>query len=161
MKKTILGLALLVVVGLAMVPSAKPAHGSPAPQNVVLILTDDQRWDSIKYMPNVESLLADQGVSFANAFDNNPLCWPTRATIMTGLTSGHNGVWGNRNGKDGGFHGFLKNGDENRQLFGWVHDAGYRTALIGKFLNGYDLADLNWTMPGVDDWQAFHAAVLS
>ena len=162
MKKMILGLVLAVVVSLgAMVSPAKPAHSSPVPQNVVLILTDDQRWDSLKYMPNVESLLADHGVSFANAFDNNPLCCPTRSTIMTGLTSGHNGVWGNINGNDGGFAGFLANGDENRQIFGWMHDAGYRTALIGKFLNGYKLPNLNWTMPGVDDWQAFLLESLS
>ena len=146
---------LLVAVAAGLVPA--PARSLALPQNIVLILTDDQRWDSLQYMPKVESLLVAHGVTFANAFDNNPVCCPTRTTIMTGLTSGHNGVWGNRD--DGGFDGFVANGDENRQVFGWLHADGYQTALIGKFLNGYrgggPGSDIAWTMPGVDDWQAF------
>jgi arylsulfatase A-like enzyme len=120
----------------------------------VLILTDDQRWDTLQYMPNVQSLLEAHGVTFANAFDNNPLCCPTRATIMTGLTSGHNGVWWNR-GLHGGFDSFVRNGDQNRQIFLWLHAAGYRTGFIGKFLTNYRMDDLSWSMPGVDDWQPF------
>jgi N-acetylglucosamine-6-sulfatase len=125
------------------------------PQNIVLILTDDQRWDSLQYMPNVESLLVSHGVTFANAFDNNPLCCPTRSTILTGLTSGHNGVWSNSGATDGGFTGFVHNGDQNRQIFGWLHDANYQTALFGKFLNGYDPATVSWVLPGADAWHAF------
>jgi arylsulfatase A-like enzyme len=129
------------------------------PQNVVLILTDDQRWDSLQYMPNVESLLADQGVAYTNAFDNNPLCCPARATIMTGLTSGHNGVWFNANGHIGGFTAFHDTGDDQNTVFRWLHDAGYETALIGKLLNGYSpLAGnppISYRMPGVDEWDAF------
>src|SRR5439155_1710980 len=125
------------------------------PQNIVLILTDDQRWDSLQYMPNVESLLVSHGVTFANAFDNTPLCCPTRSTILTGLTSGHNGVWSNSGTTDGGFTGFVHNGDQNRQIFGWLHDAGYQTALFGKFLNGYNPATVSWVLPGADQWHAF------
>jgi arylsulfatase A-like enzyme len=142
-----------------------PARALPAPSNIVLILTDDQRWGTVQYMPNVESLLVAHGVTFTNAFDNNPLCCPTRSTIMTGLTSGHNGVWTNVPGKgssgppSGGFPAFLANGDENHQIFGWLHNAGYQTALIGKFLNFYDggvgkSSDVSWVLPGVDDWYA-------
>jgi N-acetylglucosamine-6-sulfatase len=131
------------------------------PQNIVLILTDDQRSDSLEYMPNVESMLVQHGVTFTNAFDNNPLCCPTRTSIMTGLTSGHNGIWSNKNGSTGGFRGFLANKDQDRQIFDWLHDAGYSTALIGKFLNGYHLKNHSWTMPGVDDWQAFLLEALS
>ena len=137
----------------------RSAHAQPQPANIVLILTDDQRWDSLEYMPNVESLLAAHGVTFSNAFDNDPLCCPTRSTIMTGLTSGHNGVWNNgtarpRPDPSGGFAAFVDNGDENRQIFGWLHADGYQTALIGKFLNGYNPPAASWVMPGVDDWHA-------
>ena len=39
----------------------------------------------------------------------------------------------------------------------WMHDAGYRTGLIGKFLNGYSYpdGDAAWVLPGVDEWDAF------
>jgi len=154
-----MALALIATVGLFAAPP-RAARGSTTPQNVVLILTDDQRWDSLQYMPNVESLLVAHGVTFTNAFDNNPLCCPTRATIMTGLTSGHNNVWNNKNSPDGGFQGFVDNGDQNHQIFGWLHGAGYTTALVGKFLNFYlggtgKHSDVKWIMPGADDWQAF------
>jgi arylsulfatase A-like enzyme len=124
-------------------------------QNVVLILTDDQRFDTLQYMPNVQSLLVAHGLTFTNAFDNNPLCCPSRTTMMTGLTSGHSGVWWNENGPNGGYRAFVANGDQNRTTFGWLHDAGYRTGLVGKFLNGYPLAKRSWILPGVDDWQPF------
>ena len=153
--------AFLACASVVIGPSAVPpvAHAAEQPTNIVLILTDDQRWDSLEYMPNVESLLAAHGVTFSNAFDNDPLCCPTRSTIMTGLTSGHNGVWNNgtaRPGPDpiGGFAAFVANGDENRQIFGWLHADGYQTALIGKFLNGYNPPEASWVMPGVDDWHA-------
>jgi len=126
-----------------------------APQNVVLILTDDQRFDTLRYMPNVESLLVAHGLRFTNAFDNNPLCCPSRTTMMTGLTSGHSGVWWNKNGPNGGYKAFVANGDQHRTIFGWLHAAGYHTSLVGKFLNGYPISKASWILPGVDDWQPF------
>jgi arylsulfatase A-like enzyme len=146
---------LIAVTASMLAAAGHRVRADPPPQNIVLILTDDQRWDAVQYMPQVESLLVAHGVSFVNAFDNNPLCCPARTTIMTGLTSGHNGVWGNDNGAHSGFAGFLANGDQDRQLFGWFHDAGYRTALVGKFLNGYLVPDVSWVLPGVDEWQVF------
>jgi N-acetylglucosamine-6-sulfatase len=120
-------------------------------QNIVLILSDDQRYDSLQYMPNVESDLVSHGVTFTNAFDNNPLCCPSRTSIMTGQTSGHNGVWFN-GGSSGGFSAFKPHA--NQTIFTWLHGAGYRTAMIGKFLNGYQISDVPWTAPGVDEWDA-------
>jgi len=159
----VLGAAILVALVSALAvagpgPAPKVAHALTR-QNIVLILTDDQRWDSLQYMPNVESLLVGRGVTFANAFDNDPLCCPTRSTILTGLTSGHNGVWNNGSDKggpdsSGGFSAFVNNGDQSRQIFGWLHGAGYQTALIGKFLNGYNPPEASWILPGVDDWHA-------
>jgi N-acetylglucosamine-6-sulfatase len=147
----------LIAGGLTSSGNRETGHAAVVRQNIVLILTDDQRWDSLQYMPNVESQLMARGVSFTNAFDNNPLCCPTRATIMTGLTSGHNGVWWNADAPPigGAFAGFTHNGDQNRQIFGWLHASGYTTALVGKFLNGYHVNGVSWRMPGVDDWQAF------
>jgi arylsulfatase A-like enzyme len=120
-----------------------------------MILTDDQRYDSLQYMPNVESQLVAKGVTFTNSFDNNPLCCPSRTTILTGQTSGHNGVWWNHDGPTGGFDAFRPHGDQT--IFRWLHDAGYYTGLVGKFLNGYKYGggDYHWVMPGVDQWDAF------
>jgi N-acetylglucosamine-6-sulfatase len=102
--------------------------------NIVLILTDDQRWDTLRWMPNVRRLLMDKGVTFTNAFVPNSLCCPSRVTILTGQYSHTNGIWSNE-WPNGGFKVFR--GHDGSTIATWLHDAGYRTALIGKYLNEY------------------------
>ncbi len=56
--------------------------GPPAP-NVVVIMTDDQTVESMRVMPEVRSLLADQGTTFSDFFVNFSLCCPSRSTYLT------------------------------------------------------------------------------
>jgi N-acetylglucosamine-6-sulfatase len=88
-----LGAAALTVVALLTVSGgpAATARAAAGPPDVVVILTDDQRYDGLVSMPNVKRLLVAHGVQFTHAFDNNPLCCPARATILTGQSSGHTG----------------------------------------------------------------------
>src|SRR5919106_4630950 len=68
--------------------SPRAAHAQSAPRpNIVLILTDDQRYDSLARMPNVQNLLIRRGMSLDQAIVSNPLCCPSRATILTGRYS--------------------------------------------------------------------------
>ena len=60
------------------------AAAAQARPNVVVIETDDQTLESMKVMTNVNSLIGDQGVTFANSFVNFSLCCPSRATFLTG-----------------------------------------------------------------------------
>ncbi|HEX5627741.1 MAG TPA: sulfatase-like hydrolase/transferase, partial [Actinomycetota bacterium] len=55
-----------------------------APPDIVLIVTDDQRWDTLWAMPILSERLAGAGVTFPDAFVVNPLCCPSRASILTG-----------------------------------------------------------------------------
>jgi N-acetylglucosamine-6-sulfatase len=120
------------------------------PPNIVLILTDDQRWDQLgSWMPTVASEIEAKGVTFNNGFVINPLCCPSRSTILTGQTSGHTGVW-NNGGAFGGFGAF----HDSSTVATWLHGAGYRTGLIGKYLNHYMKADIPYIPPGWDEWQA-------
>ena len=116
---------------------------APRP-DIVLVLTDDQRADTLWAMPTVQSELVDRGVSFPNAFVVNPLCCPSRASILTGNYSHSTGVFRN-DPPHGGFEAF----DDRSTLATWLHDAGYRTALVGKYLNGYRGA---YVPPGWDHW---------
>jgi N-acetylglucosamine-6-sulfatase len=146
---------LLAVLGigaaaLVALPQGR-VHAAPPP-NIVLILTDDQRIGLLPYMPNVQSMLVDNGVTFNSAVDNNPLCCPARATILTGQTSGHNAVWWNQNGPFGGFSSFKPH--ESKTVAVWLHDAGYRTGLMGKYMNGYSFHSVSHVPAGWDDWQA-------
>src|SRR5215210_4275576 len=80
-------LALAVGTGLAF-PStdlaavrAVPGAAQTRPPNILFVLLDDLDTHSVGYMPQVQALLAAQGVTFANTFVTYPLCCPSRASI--------------------------------------------------------------------------------
>jgi arylsulfatase A-like enzyme len=116
--------------------------------NIVLILTDDQRWDTLSVMPNVRRLLGESGVTFENASVTTALCCPSRASILTGQYTRHTGVYKN-DPPNGGAPAF----DDRSTVGTWLQDAGYTTALIGKYLNNYDLLEPGYVPPGWDDWR--------
>ena len=112
-------------------------------------MTDDQAQADVAHMPNVKRLLAKQGTTFADAVDSFPLCCPSRATFITGQYAHNHGVAGN-------FWPFGWYGMRNRgnTLPAWLQKAGYRTALIGKWLNGYGARDAHGEVPkGFDIWR--------
>ncbi|HEY3764760.1 MAG TPA: sulfatase [Gaiellales bacterium] len=128
-----------------------PPAGSKHP-NIVLILTDDQRFDTLWSMPNVKKLLVDHGVTFTNAFVTNSFCCPSRSTILTGNYSHTTGIYGNRP-PHGGAVDFHRYGDDRSTIAIWLRDAGYHTGLVGKYLNGYHG---RFIPPGWDTWDAFN-----
>ena len=136
--------------------SAHVAVAGTAKPNIVFILTDDMRFDSLSTMPNVQSLLRGHGVTFSNMFVNDSLCCPSRATFLTGQTSGHTDVW-QLWPPHGGFVTFTERGDDRSTIATWLHAAGYRTGLFGKYLNTYNgfFNGNAYVPPGWDDWFAF------
>ncbi len=129
-----------------------------AQPNIVYILTDDMRKDDLKYMPKTRSVLQNEGMTFANAFVSNPVCCPSRATIMRGQYSHNTGVWTNTSTDSpstasGGWQAYKDNGGETDNVATRLHDAGYKTALLGKYLNGYTDTD-TYVPPGWDKWFA-------
>src|ERR671924_1302617 len=92
-----------LLVGLITLALAGPANA--AQPNVVFIITDDQRWDTLGYMPTVQGELVGRGVTFQNAFVTNPLCCPSRASILTGAYSHTTRVYTNTEPM-GGFKNF-------------------------------------------------------
>jgi N-acetylglucosamine-6-sulfatase len=138
----------LIVVRLTDGGSQTPPPPSATPPNIVLILTDDQRWDSMWAMPNVRHLLGDHGVTFTNGFVSNPLCCPSRASILTGQYSHGTGVYTNFPPL-GGFAGF----DPTTTIATALQEKGYETALVGKYFNGYLGTEVP---PGWDRWMAFN-----
>ena len=113
-----------------------------------MILTDDQRWDTLSAMPNVQSLLGGHGVTFSNAFTTTSLCCPSRAGLLTGRYSRNLGVYGDLP-PDGGAVSF---GDTST-IATWLKDAGYATSFVGKYLNDYQ-AIKRHIPPGWDRWAA-------
>lgn len=128
------------------VPGARP--------NVVLIVADDLDRRAVTAMPNLQALLAAQGASCARNFVTTPLCGPSRASIFRGQYAHNHGVLTNA-GEQGGFPAFYRLGLESSTIATWLHDAGYRTGLFGKYLNRYPkTARKSWVPPGWDAWAA-------
>ncbi len=127
-------------------PSRVPRRAA-ARLNVVLILSDDERLDGDAVMRNVHRLLTRHGVTFDDYHVTTSLCGPSRASILTGDYSSRTGVLANF-----GPHGYPAF-DPRDDLPVWLHDAGYTTALVGKYLNDYTLDGHGAIPPGWDDWQ--------
>jgi N-acetylglucosamine-6-sulfatase len=153
--------AIVAVVGLAAAAVTMSAAGVGAasaqathadrPPDIVLIVTDDQRWDTLWAMPTVTERLAAPGVGFSNAFVVNPLCCPSRASILTGNYS-HTHLVYRQDPPFGRFDWF----DDSSTLATWLHDAGYRTGLFGKYIDGGQHAAVTgYVPPGWDRWVAF------
>lgn len=118
--------------------------------NIILILTDDLADDDLSYMPNLRSLLVEQGTTFENAFVTDSLCCPSRATILRGQYAHNHGILEN-GPPNGGYEKFRSLGRQNSTLATWLQEAGYRTVLIGKYMNDYEGTQVP---PGWDDWHA-------
>lgn len=114
-------------------PSAATT-GSPFEKpNVVVLLLDDATVADLRYLADTRRDLGSHGLTFTRAVAPNPLCGPSRAHLMTGQSSRTNGVLSN-GGPYGGMRAMV---DKDNTIAAWVHDAGYQTALEGKYINGY------------------------
>lgn len=125
-------------------PTASVDLGQDRP-NIVFILSDDQTALDMEWMPKTRRLIGEQGATFANMISNHPNCCPARAQILSGQYAQNNGVRTN-----GGPHGGWANFDTDNTLPQWLQEAGYATALTGKYLHGYDT-----TSPVDPGWDHF------
>lgn len=94
--------------------------------NFLIIVTDDQRYDTMQYMPNTQELLFDQGVTFSSGYVTTPYCCSSRASILTGLYSHNHGVYVNEDKLN------------YKTVVEDMHNNGYYTGLVGKYLNSWD-----------------------
>ncbi|MGH8223724.1 MAG: sulfatase family protein [Woeseiaceae bacterium] len=139
-------LALLALLA----PAFASAQSREAPRNVILILSDDHRYDFMSFMKSAPSWLetpeldrmAAGGAHLANTFVTTSLCSPSRASILTGQYAHRHGIVDNTSGipEDTVFFPEL------------LQAAGWRTAYVGKWHMGEDRDD---PRPGFDHWVSF------
>lgn len=111
--------------------------------NIVLIVTDDQNFESLSHMPYTSG--RTDWIDFKNAFFNVSGCCPSRASILTGQLSHHTGVETNQD---------AQRFKADNTLATWLQAAGYKTSLIGKYLNGYPWAQGSAVIPpGWNNWE--------
>ncbi|MBI4007123.1 MAG: sulfatase [Planctomycetes bacterium] len=121
--------------------------------NFVLIVTDDQRTDTLWAMENLRKKLVARGIEFKEGFVTTPLCCPSRASILTGLYSHNTGILANKP-PYGGAPSFKDSGKDKLTLAVWLQNKGYKTALIGKYMNEYYRIS-PYIPPGWNKWIAF------
>ncbi|HYB73145.1 MAG TPA: sulfatase [Candidatus Sulfotelmatobacter sp.] len=140
-------MAACVVFAHAWAPDAHAA-AARAP-NIVFVLTDDLSWNLVQYMPNVLAMQRE-GTTFSNYFVTDSLCCPSRSSIFTGKFPHTTGVYTN-NQRDGGYAAFLSHGNEPLTFAVALQRGGYRTAMLGKYLNGY-FPRRHGVPPGWGEW---------
>jgi N-acetylglucosamine-6-sulfatase len=133
----------------AVSPQKKGRAARDTRPNLIVIVVDDLRWDEFgagghPYLetPNIDRL-ATEGARFSNAIHVNPLCSPSRASILTGQYPSRHGIVDNT-ARDVQSHR-LKTFPQALQR------AGYETAHIGKWHMGNDPTP----RPGYDHWVSF------
>src|SRR5713226_258769 len=118
---------------LAPAPAAPSAAARLKP-NVILIITDDMNARDLPSMLQVTSLLGGQGTTFTHAYVTASVCAPSRASILTGQYPHNHGGLTN----DIALGAFSSPGGADvSTLATWFHAGGYRTSLIGKYLDRY------------------------
>jgi N-acetylglucosamine-6-sulfatase len=138
--------ALGLIAGCSSSPAAAP---DTTKTNVVMVLTDDLATNLVQYMPHVLAL-QKQGTTFENYTVTDSLCCPSRSSIFSGRFPHDTGVYTN-GGKDGGFQTFKSRGEESSTFATDLQQQGYRTAMLGKYLNGYQPKD-KYVPPGWNEW---------
>ena len=97
-------------------------------RKILLVTTDQQRYDTlgcnggtIARTPVVDGLAAT-GIRYERAIPQSVVCMPSRSTIITGQHPSTHGVWMNG----------VPLPEDAPSVAAVLHDAGYRTALVGK-----------------------------
>ena len=85
------GVAFAAVRGAGR-PAARPARRGRRPPNVLVVVTDDARAETLQVMPRTRRWLADGGVTFTQGFATTPSCCPSRASILSGRYVHNHGV---------------------------------------------------------------------
>ena len=131
------------------------ASGAPLPAaaqarpNIVFILSDDEDVALHTQMPKTRALLHERGTTFDNYFVTYALCCPSRATTLRGQYPHNTKVEGNAP-PQGGWQTFSALGRDSSTVATWLRAAGYRTVMLGKYMNGYQPTSA--VPPGWSEW---------
>lgn len=173
--------AFALLTALLLAPLAALHAVEPSKPNILFILADDFGWrdpgcfgSTFHQTPNLDKLAA-RGVRFTQAYAANPLCSPTRSSILTGLWPARTGITapachlpqvvlekklspGNPNTRVLVANSVTRLKTDYVTLPKVLHDAGYRTGHFGKWhlgpepysplQNGFDVDWPHWPGPG-------------
>jgi N-acetylglucosamine-6-sulfatase len=143
-------LTLQAVVSATCQVAVAPRQARP---NIVVVVFDDLEVLLAEALPGWRGL-EERGTTFTRAVVTSPLCCPSRVSTLTGKFAHNHGVLWNAS-PNGGHKRALEMGVESCTVAVWLQQAGYTTALMGKYLNGYGFETPASEIPaGWDEWAA-------
>jgi arylsulfatase A-like enzyme len=124
-----------------------------APPNIVVIMSDDQRRNTFQTMPTVRKKLIQKGLKYVG-FSPTSACCPARSSLLTAQFAHTTGVYNNVDPTYGGWPAFNGSGYEQKTIAVALDQAGYRTGLVGKYMNLWNKAPDGFVPDG---WDVFRA----
>jgi arylsulfatase A len=131
--------------------------------NIIYILADDLGYGDLScfgqdkfFTPNIDRM-AEEGMVFTQHYSGSTVCAPSRATLFTGLHTGHNPVRGNKGMKGGG----IPIPDSIPMLSEMFHNAGYKVGVFGKWGIGYPGSESSPENRNVDEWYGYNSQGLA
>jgi len=137
MRRTLLKLTFLVVATGFLMGCSSPEKEDQKP-NIIFIMADDLGYADLGCFgqkniktPNLDQMAAD-GIMFTQHYAGNTVCAPSRCSLMTGLHMGHAEIRGNKQAEPQP-SGQQPLSAEAVTVAKLLKDAGYKTAMIGKW----------------------------
>ncbi len=132
--------------------------------NIVFILADDLGYGDLScygqkhfQTPNIDKL-AKQGMMFTQHYSGCPVCAPSRSSLMTGLTTGHTPIRGNKQWQDEGQYPLPA---QSFTIAEMLKSAGYVTGAFGKWGLGSPASEGDPNNQGFDQFYGYNCQSLA
>lgn len=131
-----LAATMLLLLGIVQEPMQEAEAREPGKPNIILVNTDDLSVSDYKKIRPLRRMTGEKGATFRNSYVSDALCCPSRVSTLTGQYVKNHGVK-RHVGPEWGYNRFEANGLGDETFAYWLEKDGYRTALVGKYMNGY------------------------
>ena len=140
MKRLVAAAALLAILFLTPGITWETSPGVNAQEtekpNIILVNADDLSMADYNKIKPLQSITGEMGATFRKSYVSDALCCPSRVSTLTGRYVQNHGVK-RRVGAEWGYNKYKANGLDDETFAYWLKEDGYRTALVGKYMNGY------------------------